>query len=183
MVNGAPVLVAAIQWGDVPSGFSALVTLAALVFAVVAVVVFILAASGAVVLARHSGVNFAVSSVPPFQDGSPSTPFLSVNGFYVASRGENKIVAVDLVPDYLTRSDVTESFGRLAHVVPLRLTKECDPAVAAFHALCPRAMPLPSFPQVGDVLGLMGAAELRLIAGEDAAVVADDLAERVRALF
>jgi arabinogalactan oligomer / maltooligosaccharide transport system substrate-binding protein len=144
---------------------------------------FILAASGAVVPARASGVNFAVSSVPPFQDGSPSTPFLSVNGFYVASRGRNKIVAVDLVPDYLTRSDVTESFGRLAHVVPVRLTEDCDPAVAAFHALCARAMPMPSFPQIGDVLGLMGAAELRLIAGEDAAVVADDLAERVGLLF
>jgi arabinogalactan oligomer / maltooligosaccharide transport system substrate-binding protein len=144
---------------------------------------FILAASGAVVPARDSGVNFAVSSVPPFQDGSLSTPFLSVNGFYVASRGKNKIVAVDLVPDYLTRSDVTESFGRFAHVVPLRLTEECDPAVAAFHALCARAMPLPSLPQIGDVLGLMGAAELRLIAGEDAAVVADDLAGRVGALF
>jgi arabinogalactan oligomer / maltooligosaccharide transport system substrate-binding protein len=39
VVNGAPVLVAAVQWGDVPSWFSALVTLAALVFAVVAVVV------------------------------------------------------------------------------------------------------------------------------------------------
>jgi arabinogalactan oligomer / maltooligosaccharide transport system substrate-binding protein len=144
---------------------------------------FILAASGAVVPARESGVNFAVSPVPPFQDGSPSTPFFSVNGFYVASHGKNKIVAVDLVPDYLTRSDVTESFGKLAHVVPVRLTPECDPAVAAFHALCARATPLPSFPQIGDVLGLTGAAELRLIAGEDAAVVAADLAEQVRALF
>jgi len=144
---------------------------------------FILAASGVVVPARTSGINFAVSPVPPFQDGSPSIPFLSVNGFYVASRGRNKVVATDLVPDYLTRSDVTESFGRSAHVVPLRLPGECDPAIADLHALCADAVPMPTFPQIGDVLGLIGSAQVALIAGEDTVTVARDLGDRVRALF
>lgn len=144
---------------------------------------FILAASGAVVPARASGLNFAVSRVPPFQDGSPAIPFLAVNGFYVASRGRNKAVASDLVPDYLTRSDVTEYFGRLAHVVPLRVPGECDPAIADFHALCMDAVPMPSFPQIGDVLGLIGSAQVALVTGGDTATVVRDLGDRVRALF
>lgn len=144
---------------------------------------FLVAASGAVVPLRKSGVNFAVSAVPPFEHGRPAVPFLSLNGFYIASRGQNMVVAGDLVPDYLTRGDVIESFGRLAHVVPIRLTNECDPAIAQFHKLCADAVPMPSFPQMRELWSLMNAAELALIAGEEATAVSRDLAVRLGALF
>lgn len=143
---------------------------------------FLLAASGAVVPIRRSNVNFAVSAVPPFRDGRPSAPFLTVNGSYVARHGRNRIVASDLVPDYLTRLDVMEAFGRMAHVVPLELSDECDPAIAAFHGLCAAAQPMPAFPGMREVWTLLSEAELALIAGGDAAEVARPLAERLRAM-
>jgi arabinogalactan oligomer/maltooligosaccharide transport system substrate-binding protein len=144
---------------------------------------FLVAASGAVVPIRNAGVNFAVSAVPPFENCPAGTPFLSVNGFYIARRGQNKAVAGDLVPDYLTRSDVTEAFGRLGHVVPLQMTDECDPAIRDFHAVCGGAIPMPTFPQMRDVWTYVAAAEMRLIAGDDATVVATNLAQQLQRLF
>ncbi len=144
---------------------------------------FLLAASGVVVPARRAKVNFAVSAVPPFRGGPPSRPFLAVNGFYVARHGRNKVVASDLVPDYLTRMEVAEQFGRMAHVVPLELSDECDPAIAEFHTLCAAAPPMPAFPRMRDVWTLLGAAEMALLAGGDAAEVGTATAGKLRALF
>jgi maltose-binding protein MalE len=144
---------------------------------------FLLATSGAVVPVRNSGINFEVSALPRFQDGSPCIPFLTVNGFYVASSGRNKVVAGDLIPDYLTRADVTEAFGRLGHVVPLRLTEDCDPAIVKFYKLTADAVPMPSFPEMRQVWDLLAAAELSLIRGEDAGAVARNLGIRMRMLF
>jgi arabinogalactan oligomer / maltooligosaccharide transport system substrate-binding protein len=143
---------------------------------------FLLAASGAVVPARRSNVNFAVSVVPPFRDGQPSAPFLTINGFYVARHGHNRIVASDLVPDYLTRLDVMEAFGKMAHVIPLERSGECDPAIAAFHGLCAAAQPMPAFPGMRQVWTLLGQAELALIAGGDPADVARPVAEQLRGM-
>lgn len=144
---------------------------------------FLLATSGAIVPVNNSGVNFEVSALPPFKDRSPCVPFLTVNGFYVASNGQNKEVAGDLVPDYLTRTDVTETFGRLAHVIPLRLTPECGPAIAKFHELSQDALPMPSFPEMREVWNLLAAAEISLIGGEDAVAVARNLSSRMQSLF
>jgi arabinogalactan oligomer/maltooligosaccharide transport system substrate-binding protein len=145
---------------------------------------FLLATSGAVIPLRNSGVSFEVSALPRFRGRrSPSVSFLTVNGFYIASNGRNKVVASDLVPDYLTRADVTETFGRLAHVIPLRLTDECAPAIVKFHELSSAAVPMPSFPQMREVWNLLASAELSLIDGEDASAVAGNLSIQMQALF
>jgi maltose-binding protein MalE len=81
--------------------------------------------------------------------------FLAVNGFYVARHGRNEIVASDLVPDYLTRLDVTEAFGRMPHVVPLELSDEADLAIAEFHAVCATAWPMPTFSWMPQVWALL----------------------------
>lgn len=142
---------------------------------------FLLAACGAVVPSRRMRVNFAVSAVPAFRSGRRSEPFLAVNGFYVARHGRNKIVASDLVPDYLTRLDVTEAFGRMAHVVPLELSEGADPAIAEFHAVCATARPMPAFSWMRRVWTLLSEAELALIGGREPSEVAGSVARRLRA--
>jgi arabinogalactan oligomer/maltooligosaccharide transport system substrate-binding protein len=144
---------------------------------------FMLGTSGTVARIRKANLNFAISPVPPFQDGSLTVPFYSVNGFYIARRGKNKIVASDLVPDYLTRADVVEEFGRPGYVVPLRVADSCDPAIRDFHDLCSTALPMPSFPQMREVWSLLGTAEVALVAGSETEAVVQVLAEGIRKLF
>jgi maltose-binding protein MalE len=144
---------------------------------------FMLGTSGMVVQIRNAKLNFAVSPVPPFHDGLPAVPFCSVNSFYIARRGKNKIVATDLVPDYLTRADVVEEFGCPGYVVPLKVADSCDPAIRDFHNLCSIALPMPSFPQMREVWSLLGAAEMELVDGSETETVIQVLAEEIRKLF
>lgn len=144
---------------------------------------FMLGTSGAVARIREANLNFAVSPVPPFQNGSPSNPFCSVIGFYIARHGKNKIVAGDLVPDYLARAAVAEEFGRIGYVVPLKVADSCDPAIRDFHNLCSTTPPMPSFPEMREVWHLLDTAEVALVAGTETKDVVQVLAEALRKLF
>lgn len=65
---------------------------------------FMLGAYGDVARARDAGMNVVVSPVPGFRDGGPARSFTTIYGFYIAPFGRNRVIASDLLPDYLTGS-------------------------------------------------------------------------------
>ncbi|MEO8519404.1 MAG: extracellular solute-binding protein [Dermatophilaceae bacterium] len=144
---------------------------------------FLLATSGVVSLATDAGIRFAVSQVPPFENGKVPQSFVAVYAFFVARNGRNRLIASDLAPDYLSRPEVVEQFGKSLHVVPREITPTMDPAIATFHALCCQGVAMPSFAQMRGVWDLLGAAEVKLIHGEESAPVANQLAEDISTLF
>ena len=144
---------------------------------------FLLATSGAVSLARARGIRFAVSAVPPFAGCAVPHPFVAVYGFFIARNGRNRLIAADLAPDYLSRPEVVEQFGKSLHVVPRRVLPAMDPAIAALHQLCCEGVPMPSFAEMRDVWSLLGEAELKLIRGEEPGLVASRLETDIAALF
>lgn len=144
---------------------------------------FLFATSGVVSRAREIGMRFAVSAVPQFQDGRKPQGFVAVYGFFVSRQGRNRLIAADLAPDYLSRPEVVEQFGRSLHVVPRRVSEDMDPAIRSFHDLCCHGVPMPAFAQMRDVWTLLGQAEIKLIHGEGAESVANKLADEISALF
>jgi arabinogalactan oligomer/maltooligosaccharide transport system substrate-binding protein len=145
---------------------------------------FLLTTSAQAMRAANIGISVAVTAVPPFRTGGPATSFVSVNGMVISRRAPNMAIAQDLVADYLTRPDVilTQRLN-LGNVSPLRESDTEHPIADAYARLCRQGMIMPSFPQMADVWRLLGVAEVRLIAGDDAVIVAEQTAAEVAALF
>jgi arabinogalactan oligomer/maltooligosaccharide transport system substrate-binding protein len=145
---------------------------------------FLLATSNQAMTARKKGIRLAVSAIPGFSGGGPATSFISVTGMLIGRRAANKVIAQDLVADYLTRIDVMRAHRMdLGAVTSLRTQASDDQVVEAFAQLCRQGMLMPSFPEMGEVWSLLGDAEIQLIAGAQAAPTARRLATNMAALF
>ena len=56
-------------------------------------VAFLVSGPWAIADITKSGVQYDIAPIPPFADGTPASPFIGVNGFYLASKGKNKALA------------------------------------------------------------------------------------------
>ena len=148
---------------------------------------YLISSSGPAIRAQRAGVAVAVSEVPGL-DGVLARPLVAVYAFYIAARGRNRMLAQDLIPDYLSRPDVIDRFGGVTSdvpgsVVPLHVTAAHHPVLQRFHQLCTRGDVMPSFCEMDDIWTCIAAAELSLIAGrEGVSQIASRLAAAIEAL-
>jgi arabinogalactan oligomer/maltooligosaccharide transport system substrate-binding protein len=128
---------------------------------------FILGMYNTIATARQKGVPVAVSTVPGFRDGIASMPFVTVSGFYFASSGKNRMIAQELIPDYLTRPDVMAQLSAQmsAPVARRSASKTTDPAIEALSRACAAGTPMPAFPEMTAIWHLLAKAQVDLIAG------------------
>jgi maltose-binding protein MalE len=142
---------------------------------------FVFGMYGMLSAARRAGLRVAAGSVPPFRDGVAAKPFVSVNGFFMAPYGRNRMIAEDLISDYLTRLDVmSEVSAQMAAPVARRdASGLLDPAIDALYQACAAGSPMPAFPEMAAVWRLLARAEVDVIVGDDPATVADRTARSI----
>ena len=54
---------------------------------------FLVSGPWAIADIKKAGVKYDICAIPPYADGTAASPFIGVNGFYLASKGKNKALA------------------------------------------------------------------------------------------
>ncbi len=122
-----------------------------------------------------SDIEFEVSAIPGYAGGDPAAPFITVDGVYVASKGEHKTLAQEFVTNFWSRTDIQESYQSAAQIVPasqgvLDAIRDAQPLVAQCVDIgAENGEIMPSFPFMAGVFDSLGKAEAAVVAGEDPA--------------
>ncbi len=104
-------------------------------------------------------VNWAVAKLPKIADGTPQ-PFVGVQGFFLSSFSENKLVAQTFLLDFMaTEEGMAAMFaadGRPpVHNAIIAATAD-DLAISTFGASAADGVPIPNIPEMGAVWGALG---------------------------
>ncbi|WP_449065589.1 sugar ABC transporter substrate-binding protein [Planomonospora algeriensis] len=102
---------------------------------------------------RKAGVKYDVTPVPGFKGADPARPFVSVQSFFVASKGKNKALAQEFVTGTLASAEVAQALfdaePRMPALKPaLEYAAAKDPDVTKFQAAAEHGTPLPAIPQM-----------------------------------
>jgi arabinogalactan oligomer/maltooligosaccharide transport system substrate-binding protein len=135
---------------------------------------------------KKAGTPYDICPIPPFKDGATATPFIGVNGFYVASQGKNKTLAQDFATSFLTTQDVQTAMYKADPRRPALLASVAevaanDPDIAKFQAAGKDGVSLPVIPAMGQVWGPFGTAEAAIVGGADVKTSLTAAAEAIRA--
>ena len=133
---------------------------------------FLVSGPWAITDVKKAGLKYDISPVPGFAGGRPATPFLGVQTFYVAAKGQNKALAQEFVTNYVTTPDLAVALYQ-AEPRPPALTaafdqvKGSDPDLAKFQEAGKDAIVLPAIPEMNSVWDPFGKAEAAVIGGAD----------------
>jgi maltose-binding protein MalE len=134
--------------------------------------------------ARAAGVRCAATPVPPFAGRCPGHPLVSVRGFLLTRSGANRLVARDLMPDYLTRTDVARTLtSRLATPSCLRRFDAGDGDLRALRGDPGHGLLMPVHPRMTEAWRPIAETFARVIDGDDPAACAQRLDERLREIL
>ena len=115
-----------------------------------------------------AGIDVAVDPIPS-AGGQPAAPFVGVQGFYVSSQSDSKLIANDFLVNYVATADVIKALydadPRLPAMTSVADQVASDPIVAGFLASAKQGAPMPSIPEMGDVWEFWNAAESSIISG------------------
>ncbi|WP_444662643.1 sugar ABC transporter substrate-binding protein [Cellulomonas sp. CW35] len=115
-----------------------------------------------------AGVDVAVDPIPS-AGGKPAAPFVGVQGFYLSSQSDSKLIANDFLVNYVATPDVIKALydadPRLPAMTSVAEQVASDPIVAGFLASAKQGAPMPSIPEMGDVWEFWNAAESSIISG------------------
>jgi arabinogalactan oligomer/maltooligosaccharide transport system substrate-binding protein len=147
-----------------------------------------------------SGVPYAVGAFPPMA-GAASTdsstsdsaasaggaipaPFVGVQGFMVSSFSEQKDLAKSFVLDYMSQEQsqlaMFEAGGRPPALTSAYDQVKDDPDIAGFGAAGTAGIPLPAIPEMSQVWGSLGLAEVNTLRGGDGPAEFTDAATTIR---
>ncbi|GAA4081892.1 sugar ABC transporter substrate-binding protein [Nonomuraea soli] len=126
---------------------------------------------------RKSGLKYDISAIPAFEGGKPATPFVGVQAFFVAAKGQNKTLAQEFVTNYVTNTDVAKALYDAdprppALTAAMDLVKGNDPDLAKFLDAGKDGLPMPAIPEMSAIWEPFGIAEASVIKGGDAAKAA-----------
>ena len=120
---------------------------------------------------RQSEIPYEISPVPGFSDGEAARPFISVQAFFVASDGDNKVMAQEFVTDFLL--DDTDLSVALYEADPRppalmearEAVAEEDPDADAMREAANDGVPLPALPGMSAVWAPLGQAQSAIVGG------------------
>jgi arabinogalactan oligomer/maltooligosaccharide transport system substrate-binding protein len=133
---------------------------------------------------KAAGVRYAVERIPPFAGGRPARPFIGVQAFYVAARGDNRLLARAFVTEFAADPDLAVALYRVdprppALTAALERVAAGDPDVARFLAAGEGGPPLPGLPEMPAIWATFGKAEAAIIGGADVATTLRAAARRM----
>ncbi|MGI5271073.1 sugar ABC transporter substrate-binding protein [Nonomuraea sp. CA-218870] len=126
---------------------------------------------------KKGGFGYDITPVPTFEGGDPATPFVGVQSFFVAAKGQNKTLAQEFVTNYVTSKDVAKALYE-ADPRPPALTAALDEVKAGdadagkFMDAGKEGMPMPAIPEMQAVWEPFGIAEAAAVKGGDPAKAA-----------
>lgn len=132
-----------------------------------------------------AGTPYDICPIPPFKGGATATPFVGVNGFYVASKGKNKTLAQDFATSFLTTQAVQTALyqaepRRPALLASLDEVKAANPDIAKFQVAGANGVSLPVIPAMGQVWAPYGTAEAAIVGGADVTTSLTAAAKAIR---
>jgi arabinogalactan oligomer/maltooligosaccharide transport system substrate-binding protein len=130
-------------------------------------------------------VNYDICEIPPFADGQKASPFIGVNGFYLASKGKNKALAEEFLTTLVPTTDFQVGLyqaepRRPALTAAVDQVKATDPNIPKFAAAAVNGTILPAIPEMGQVWGPFGNAEAAIVGGADPATSLQAAAKAIR---
>jgi maltose-binding protein MalE len=134
---------------------------------------------------EKKGINYDITEVPGFADGSPASVFIGTNGFYLASGAKNPTLA----QEFLTAVVPTEEFQlgmfaadprRPALTSAATKASETDPNIPKFVAAATNGTILPAIPAMGQVWTPFGTAEANIVGGADPETALQAAAKAIR---
>lgn len=134
---------------------------------------------------REAGIDYEVSEIPGFSDGGPATPFIGVQAFFVAAKGDNKTFATEFVTNFANTAELATALYA-ADPRPPALTGVFDtvaadnPDIANFMAAGEGGYILPSIPAMAAVWDPFGKAEAAVLGGEDPATAVEGAATAIQ---
>jgi len=122
---------------------------------------------------------------PQFEGAKPASPFIGVNGFYVASKGKNKTLAQEFATNFLTTKDVQVALykaepRRPALTEAVDEVKATDPDIPKFAAAAVNGTITPAIPEMGQVWGPFGVAEAAIVGGSNVDTTLNAAAKAIR---
>ena len=137
---------------------------------------YLVCAAWAVGEVRAAGIPVEVSPVPPFADGQPARSLVATHGLFLASSARNKIIAQDLIVDYMTRTEVALALHASQPRTPalrsgLEEVLASDPASAVYSQQCEVGDIIPSGTDAVAMFDVFHRAEREVVAGVDVEAV------------
>lgn len=123
---------------------------------------------------REAGVPYEVSPIPGFADAGTAQPYVTVQAFFLASKGRSRDLATQLVLDGANSPETMQALYDAERRVPamtdvLEAAIAQDPVVARFAEAAALGAVLPAIPQMSVVWAPLGRAEAAVIRGADPA--------------
>lgn len=138
---------------------------------------FLISGPWAMTDVKKGGFGYDITPVPSFEGGEPATPFVGVQSFFVAAKGENKTLAQEFVTNYVTNKDVAKALYDAdprppALTAALEEVKAADADAGKFMDAGKDGMPMPAIPEMQAVWEPFGIAEAGVVKGGDPAKAA-----------
>jgi maltose-binding protein MalE len=131
-----------------------------------------------------TGVPYAVSPIPPREDGTVPQVFVGTQGFMVSSFSEQKDLAKSFVLDFMSQESTQlalfEAGGRPPALISAYDQVKTDPDIAGFGESGANGIPLPAIPEMSNVWTALGLAEVNVLRGADPAAEFQAAAESIR---
>jgi len=114
-----------------------------------------------------AGMDISVLPVPS-AGGSPSLPFVGVQGAFISAKTQNAIVANDFVVNYLGSADVQTAIYKSGGRMPAltAAADQVDDAVLKGFADASGTAPMPGFSFMGDLWAQWGGTQAQIIGGQ-----------------
>ena len=134
-----------------------------------------------------TGVPYAISAIPAMEGGEAPEVFVGVQGFMIYSFSEQKDLATSFVLDFMSQEAsqlaLFEAGGRPPALTSAADQVADDPDIAGFNESATAGIPLPAIPEMGNVWGSLGLAEVNTLRGGDGPAEFTAAAEEIRSLI
>ncbi|WP_017557051.1 sugar ABC transporter substrate-binding protein [Nocardiopsis baichengensis] len=121
---------------------------------------------------KDAEVDYAISPVPGFEGMGEARPFLGAQSFFVASGGENKVLAEEFIVNNVAQPELATALYEAdprppALVEVFEAAEADDPDLAAMMEAAEDAEPMPVIPEMSAIWDPFGKAQAAVIGGED----------------
>ena len=147
---------------------------------------FLISGPWAIADTKKAKINYDICAIPPYADGTPSSPFIGVNGFYLASKGKNQALATEFLTTLVPTVDFQTGLYKVdprrpAVTAAVDQVKADDPDIPKFALAGKDGTILPAIPAMGQVWSPFGVAEAAIIGGADPETALKGAATAIRA--
>ena len=130
-------------------------------------------------------VPYDVCAIPGFEGGKAASPFIGVNGFYLASKGKNKTLAQEFLTSVVPTPEFQQGLyavdpRRPALTAAVDAVKATDPNIPKFAEAAANGTILPAIPEMGQVWSPFGIAEAAIVGGTDPSTALTAAAKAIR---